>query len=203
MRLRRRALGDEHPDVAADRAALATILDAAGKTAEAEALLRDALSAFERAFGPDDHEVAVTLNNLAALLARTGLPEATQPLYRRALAIKERTLGDHHPQLAPTLNNLAMARAAADPGEAAALLERAVAVLEATVEPRTRRKRPGKPRRPQPAPSVSGYRRWVISPNSSSVGVEKFDDRFAAATICAPLCGSYIVTVLKPKIAPS
>ena len=58
-------------------------------------------------------------------------------------------------------------------------------------------------RRVQPDPSDSGYKCCAMRPMISSVGVEKFEDRFAAATICAPLVRSYIVTVLKPKIAPS
>jgi hypothetical protein len=37
----------------------------------------------------------------------------------------------------------------------------------------------------------------------SIAGVVKFDDRFVATTICAPVLRSWNVSVLKPKIAPS
>ena len=40
-------------------------------------------------------------------------------------------------------------------------------------------------------------------PNSEAVGVLKFEDKFAAATIWAPVVRSENVTVLKPRIAPS
>ena len=46
-------------DLAADRAALAPILDALGKDAEAETLFREAISVFEQALGSDHYEVGV------------------------------------------------------------------------------------------------------------------------------------------------
>lgn len=50
MEIRARALGDDHPTVAANRAALAAILDALGNSGAAEVLLRQALGVFERVF---------------------------------------------------------------------------------------------------------------------------------------------------------
>lgn len=51
VELRELALGNEHPAVAADRAALAAILDALGESDEAEALLREALRVLEHTVG--------------------------------------------------------------------------------------------------------------------------------------------------------
>jgi hypothetical protein len=51
--IRARAVGPDHPEVAADRAALAAILDALGRHDEAEALLREALRVFEAALGSE------------------------------------------------------------------------------------------------------------------------------------------------------
>ena len=67
LAIREKKLGPEHPDVAADAAALAAILDGQGKREEAEALFRRALNVFERIYGPHHYEVAVNLNNLGAL----------------------------------------------------------------------------------------------------------------------------------------
>jgi len=97
--------GPEHIDVAADRAAVAAILDGLGRHEEAQALLLDALAVFERELGRDHYEVAVTLNNLAAIDHRTGNPARADALYRRALKIKQQLLGDDHPDVAVTLNN--------------------------------------------------------------------------------------------------
>ena len=126
-----------HPDVAADRAALAPIFDELGKTDEAEQLMRDALATFEDAFGAEHPELAPNLNNLAAILHRRGEHAEAERLYRRALAIKEQTLGTDHPELAVTLANLATTVAAA-PGtqtRAARPLRRAIAMLERSVDP--------------------------------------------------------------------
>ena len=70
--IRAAALGDDHPATAADRAALAAILDATGRHEEATKLLEHALKVFERALGKDHHEVAVTLGSLGAIDARRG-----------------------------------------------------------------------------------------------------------------------------------
>ena len=61
--IREKALGPDHPDVAADLAALAALLDGQGKYAEAEARYRRALTVFERVFaclsGEPDFEYAL------------------------------------------------------------------------------------------------------------------------------------------------
>jgi hypothetical protein len=44
--------------------------------------------------------------------------------------------------------------------------------------------------RAQSGAREAGYRCWAMRPKISSVGVEKFDDRLAAATIWAPLSRS-------------
>jgi tetratricopeptide (TPR) repeat protein len=75
--------------VAADVAALAAILEAQGKDAEAEALYRRALAIFARLYGPDHYEVAVNSNNLAALLHARGAHVEAERLYQRVLAMKE------------------------------------------------------------------------------------------------------------------
>src|SRR5262249_60525157 len=64
VQLRRRALGPDHPDVAADQAALAAILDGEGRRKEAERLYLCALSGFGRVDCTDRYEVAVNPNEL-------------------------------------------------------------------------------------------------------------------------------------------
>src|SRR5206468_2744879 len=102
--LRRRALGPRHPDVAADLAALAALLDAQRKDQEAGKLYRRARSIFShdspssssktlgRGGGSDgqpDYEVAVISNNLAAIKQRQGKTADAEQLYRKALALKQ------------------------------------------------------------------------------------------------------------------
>src|SRR5262249_10834297 len=67
VEVREKACGPDHPAVAADKAALAAILDAQGRFDEAEALYAEALAVFERIYGPEHYELAVNYNNLAAI----------------------------------------------------------------------------------------------------------------------------------------
>jgi tetratricopeptide (TPR) repeat protein len=106
--IRINALGDDHLDVAADRAALAPILDGLGRPDEAEHHLRQALTVFEQALGAEHYEVAVTLHNLAAIHHRRGDLDRAAAAYRRSLHIRALVLGDDHPELATTLVNLAV-----------------------------------------------------------------------------------------------
>ena len=110
LALRQRLLGPGHPDVAADAAALAAILDGAGKTREAERLYRRALRVYERTLGPAHFEVGFNLGNLAALCQGAGRLAEAERLYARAIRIKRATLGRRHPDFAITLSNLAALR---------------------------------------------------------------------------------------------
>jgi hypothetical protein len=106
--LREAALGLDHPEVAADVAALAVLLDGQGLRDEAERLYRRALATFEQTFGDEHYEVAVNLSNLAGLLRSKGDDPEAERLYRRALAMRERLLGPEHPEVALAANNLAV-----------------------------------------------------------------------------------------------
>jgi tetratricopeptide (TPR) repeat protein len=78
-----------------------------GNLAEAEQLLRQALSLDERHFGPSHPNVATCLNNLAALLHDSNRLDEAEKLYRRALAIDEKSFGANDDKVATCLNNLA------------------------------------------------------------------------------------------------
>ena len=82
MELRRRALGDEHPDVARSLTNLASVLQARA-TCGAEPLFRESLATApgSRRRHPD---VARSLNNLA-LCSRPGRPAGAEPLFRESL----------------------------------------------------------------------------------------------------------------------
>lgn len=76
--------------------------------AEAEPLLKRALTIRETALGPDHQDIATSLNNLAALYEAQGHSGQAQPLYLRALAVWEKALGPDHPHIATALSNLAL-----------------------------------------------------------------------------------------------
>lgn len=132
--IRERALGPTHPEVAADRAALAPILMGLGRLEEAEVLLRDAMVTFEAAYGPAHYDYVIARGNLAALIHQLGQHEAAEDLYQQTLDALETSLGSEHPDLAPVLANLAdLHRALGNPERARSLDTRAGAILTGAV----------------------------------------------------------------------
>jgi tetratricopeptide (TPR) repeat protein len=75
--------------------------------AEAEPLLRKAMTICERVLGEDDSDTTTSYNNLALNLDDQGKYAEAEPLYRKALAIQEKVLGEDHPHTASSYNNLA------------------------------------------------------------------------------------------------
>jgi tetratricopeptide (TPR) repeat protein/energy-coupling factor transporter ATP-binding protein EcfA2 len=101
--------------------------------AEAEPLIRHALTISEKVLGCDHPNVATELNNLALLLINTHRYAEAEPLMRRALEIDEKKLGVEHPSVATDLNNLAHLLSATNRfDEAERLLRRALKIDEST-----------------------------------------------------------------------
>ncbi|GMU81956.1 MAG: hypothetical protein AMXMBFR47_18270 [Planctomycetota bacterium] len=107
LEIRRRELGDEHPDIGPSLNDLAQALDAKGDYAAAEPMYRQALAALRRTPPGDEHRtVGPCLNSLGTLLDARGDPAAAEPLVREALAIARRAYGDEHEDVANCLNSL-------------------------------------------------------------------------------------------------
>jgi tetratricopeptide (TPR) repeat protein len=81
---------------AADRVALAAILDASGRYEEAAAALDDALAVYERVLGPQHYEVAGVLLELAGVAEHAGEIERAEALRARARQIRRRVVGHTH-----------------------------------------------------------------------------------------------------------
>ncbi|MCL1473437.1 tetratricopeptide repeat protein, partial [Argonema antarcticum] len=107
LELRKRLLGDEHPDVAASLNNLAYLYESQGRYSEAEPLYLQALELRKRLLGDEHPDVASSLNNLANLYYYQGRYSEAEPLYLQALKLIKRLLGDEHPDVASSLNNLA------------------------------------------------------------------------------------------------
>jgi tetratricopeptide (TPR) repeat protein len=126
-----RAHGPYDRELATDLAALAGLLDAQGKTEEAERLYAQALSTFERALGQEHYEVAVSLNNLAAIHFARGNTVLAEAFYWWALHNKEQTLGHDHPDVAMTVMFTAQGKLA----DAAEMYARALSIFVRTLAP--------------------------------------------------------------------
>lgn len=84
-------------EAAADRAALAAILEARGRTREAREALRDALSTLETVLGHDHYQVGVRLSELGEMELKARHFSEADTALTRAAAIFERVLGSSHP----------------------------------------------------------------------------------------------------------
>ena len=136
VELRERARGPDHPEVAADLAALAAIVDGQGRHDEAEGMYERALAIFERTYGSEHYEIAVNLNNLAGVRQAQGRMADAEALYRRAVSIKESLLGRDHPDVGLSLNNLALLLEGDRAAEAEPLYRRALEILASRLDAR-------------------------------------------------------------------
>ena len=103
--------------------------------AQAEALLRQALSICEHAPDPEDTDIGSILNSLVLLYRAQGKYAQALPYGQRALVFYEKTLGPDHSYTATTLNNLAqLYRFRGKYTEAEPLYQRALAIKEQALE---------------------------------------------------------------------
>ncbi|UCH82712.1 MAG: CHAT domain-containing protein, partial [Candidatus Latescibacterota bacterium] len=106
LEIRRKALGNDHPDVASSLDRLATLRRAQGDYAGAARYHLEALEVRRKTLGSEHPDVAVSLANLGVLLHDQGDLAKAERLYRDALGIHQKVLGDDHPYVASSLTNL-------------------------------------------------------------------------------------------------
>jgi tetratricopeptide (TPR) repeat protein len=107
LELRKRLLGESHPDFANSLNNLANLYNYQGRYSEAEPLYLQALELRKRLLGESHPDVASSLNNLAILHNYQGRYTEAEPLYLQALELRKRLLGESHPGVAQSLYNLA------------------------------------------------------------------------------------------------
>ena len=85
--MRKKLLGDEHPDVATSLNDLALLYKNQGRYDDAELLYIQALDIRKKLLGDKHYDVALSLNNLAVLYDNQGRYDDAQRLYIQALEI--------------------------------------------------------------------------------------------------------------------
>jgi CHAT domain-containing protein/tetratricopeptide (TPR) repeat protein len=105
--IRRRLLGERHPDYAQSLFNLAAQHQGLGQWKEADALYRQALEITKQALGERHPDYAFSLNNLAGLYYSQGEYAKAEPFFRQARDLRQQVLGERHPDYAISLNNLA------------------------------------------------------------------------------------------------
>ena len=108
LALRKKLLGEDHPDVATTLNNLALLYESQGRYAEAEPLYQEALALIKKLLGENHLYLATTINNLAVLYESQGRYAEAESLYQEALALIKKLLGENHPRVADGLNNLAL-----------------------------------------------------------------------------------------------
>lgn len=106
---------------------------------EAESLLQQGLTIYERMLGPEHPDTAPCLTALALLYSKQGIPgkyEQAESLLQRVLAIHQRAFGPEHPEMAHSLDNLALLYERQGKYEQAELLlQQALAICEQVLGP--------------------------------------------------------------------
>ncbi len=106
LEIRRRLLGDDHPDTALSYSGLANNLRVKGKYAQAQPLFEKVLEMHRRLLGDDHPDTARSYNRVALIVSAQGNYAQAQPLYEKVLEIRCRLLGDGYPPTAVSYNNL-------------------------------------------------------------------------------------------------
>ena len=107
LELRRRVLGQEHPDTLTSMSDLALLYDVRGYYEKAESLFTQALAIRRRRLGPEHPDTLTSMSYLASLYANQGINEKAEPLFSEVLAVRHRVLGPEHPKTIISMNRLA------------------------------------------------------------------------------------------------
>ena len=120
--------GVKHRDTGAHFNDLGVMLAAAGRNDEAIPMFRSALGVWEATGLSQGPDALNTLNNLAALEVLSGRPDRAEPLFAKAVEVRRRMYGASAATAALISNYGKTLLQLQRPGEAAALLEEAVAM---------------------------------------------------------------------------
>ncbi|CAN5632702.1 hypothetical protein BH09PLA1_BH09PLA1_06380 [soil metagenome] len=106
LALRRRVLGDDHPDTLQSIGDMGYLLQAQGKLSEAEPLYREALERYRRVLGDDHPGTLISISNMGALLQAEGKLSEAEPVLREALERSRRVLGHDRLGTLDSINNM-------------------------------------------------------------------------------------------------
>ncbi len=106
LEIRRRELGEDHGFYLISLNNSALLLNAQGKLAEAEPLLREALRRKRRVLGDDHTSTLASLSSLGRLLREKGELAESEACYREAVERRRRVVGEDDPDTLLSVNGL-------------------------------------------------------------------------------------------------
>ncbi|MGB6298160.1 MAG: CHAT domain-containing tetratricopeptide repeat protein [Rivularia sp. (in: cyanobacteria)] len=105
--MRKRLLGENHPDVAQSLNNLAAFYVIQGNYSEAEDYFFQALDLWKIHLGEEDEEIATILNNIAEVYREQGRYAESEKMHIKALNMRQSLFGEKHSDVAQSLDNLA------------------------------------------------------------------------------------------------
>jgi serine/threonine protein kinase/Tfp pilus assembly protein PilF len=108
LAMRRRALGEDHPETVDSIASQGLMELDAGRRGDAEPLFREALEKRRRLHGPDDPRTLAAINAMGSFLRDTGDLKQAETYYREAWQRRRAVLGEDDPSTVDSLNNVAL-----------------------------------------------------------------------------------------------
>lgn len=108
LEVRRRVLGEDHPETLTSLNNTGSYLNALGKAKEAENYYRQAFEKSRRVRGEDDPETLVCKSNLGSILREMGKLSEAEPYLREALEKRRRLLGESHKDTLVSLSEQGM-----------------------------------------------------------------------------------------------
>ncbi len=106
LAIRKKVLGEHHPDTATSLNNLGSLLQAQADYAGARPYYEQALAIRKKVLGEYHPHTAGSFNNLGSLLRAQGDYAGARPNFEQALAIFKKVVGEQHPVTAISLNNL-------------------------------------------------------------------------------------------------
>jgi tetratricopeptide (TPR) repeat protein len=106
VELRRRELGETHPETLQSMDQLGLLYTYQGHYAQAEPLLEKTLEVDRRVLGEEHKTTLDVMNNLAMTYKRNGKYAQAEPLFERVLEIDRRVLGAEQEETLTVMNNL-------------------------------------------------------------------------------------------------
>ena len=96
MKIRIKAFGEEHPNIASCLNGLGDLYRSQERYEEAESHYKRALFMWEKTLGENHPFVALSLTGLASVYQNREDFERSEPYFKRALMIREKVFGDSH-----------------------------------------------------------------------------------------------------------
>lgn len=108
LAIRRRVLGDDHPDTLVSLSNMGLLLLAQGKLAEAEPYLRETQQEYRLVLGDEHPETLRSISNLGHLMYAQGKLKEAEAYYSEAMEKFRRVIGDEHPDTLTSIASLGL-----------------------------------------------------------------------------------------------